>query len=580
MKIIKGIPVSPGIAIGKALIRQKVTYSINKKEISVADSIKERERFHNAVNEELAEFDNYINNLAQSDEDKALLLTHKGILQDPDFVTKVTDLIDTKSYAVEYALHTILTELSSVFGNMSNPMMAERIIDFDDVITKLISRLSGNSNSIFEDDIFKDINTPSVILIMDDIVPSDVSKSYHTNVAAICLQKGSKTSHTSIIARAIGLPVVVGISDLFKYIENNDTVIVDGNSGNLIIAPDDTVLQKYEEMLTAELSDQKELDKFIKLPTITEDGKELKMLCNIELEEEINTLLEHNGDGIGLFRTEFMYIEKDVLPTEDEQYHIYSNLAKKLQHRVLTIRTFDLGGDKLTKVIPAPPEVNPFLGSRGIRFSFRYPDLFKTQIKAILRANVYGNIAVMFPMIATVNDMLTATKIVEDCKNELKHKEIPFNPDLKLGAMIEIPSAALCSDELAKVCDFFSIGTNDLVQYTMASDRNSELVADFYDPYHPAVMKLIAMTVNNAHKYGVSVSICGEIASECDFICVLVGLNIDALSVNPNVLLSVKKQLKSCNYEEAKKMVKKILKAPTGNAVKELIDKYRKYCHL
>ncbi len=572
MKTLSGIAVSPGIAIGEAIIKQKKKIKISRKYIAPDESNEEISRFSEAVKAEVAELDQFIGQYTKTKEDKDLLNAYKAILLDPLLTERIIAMVDKENFSAENALYNFFVELSNIFGKMTDDYLSERIVDYEDVIFKLINRLTGEKDKLFDDDYLTTQNN-SQILIMEDISPSDVTKSYHSNVIGIALQKGSKTSHTAIIARALGLPVVVGIQELLDYTSNKNRIIVDGNKGVVIIDPNEDILQKYKREVIKEQETRRELEDIISLPTVSRDGRAVTLMCNVEIEQEIDTVLEYNADGVGLFRTEFLYVDRDNLPTEEEQYNLYRSMTERLGKRQLIIRTFDLGGDKLAKAVQTPKENNPYLGCRGIRLSLRYPEIFRSQVKAILRASHYGNVAIMFPMITSVDDMKRALQLVNDCKRDLDKNRIPFDPNLKTGVMIEVPAAVLCAGGLARISDFFSIGTNDLVQYTLAADRNSETVERYYDPYHPAIFKLIAMTVNAAHRHNKHVSVCGEIASDEEFSTLLVSLGVDSLSINPASYLTVKKEILECDCSEIEKLVKQILKLNRGDDVRELVRK-------
>jgi len=573
MKTLSGIAVSPGIAIGDAIIKQKKKIKISRKHISPEMSEQEISRFSEAVKAEVAELERFIGQYTKTKEDKELLNAYKAILLDPLLSERIIAMIDKESFSAENALYIFFVEPSNIFGKMTDAYLSERIIDYEDVIFKLINRLTGEKDKLFDADYLTTQNN-SQILIMDDISPSDVTKSYHSNVTGIALQKGSKTSHTAIIARALGLPVVVGIQDLLDHSSDKNKVIVDGNKGIVIINPEDKVLREYKTEVSKEQERKRELADIISLPTVSQDGRAVTLMCNIEIEQEIDAVIENNADGVGLFRTEFLYVDRDNLPTEDEQYKLYRSMAEKTGNKQLIIRTFDLGGDKLAKAVQTTRENNPYLGCRGIRLSLRYPEIFKSQVKAILRASHHGNVAIMFPMITSADDMKRALMLVNECKKALDENQIPYDQNMKTGVMIEVPAAVLCAEELARISDFFSIGTNDLVQYTLAADRNSETVEQYYDPYHPALFKLIAMTVNAAHRFEKHISVCGEIASEGEFAILLVSLGVDSLSINPSSYLTVKKQILECDCTETEKLVKQIFRLSSGNEVRELIREY------
>ncbi|MFA5499167.1 MAG: phosphoenolpyruvate--protein phosphotransferase, partial [Candidatus Cloacimonadia bacterium] len=417
-----------------------------------------------------------------------------------------------------------------------------------------------------------------VVLVMEDISPTDVARSYHSNISGICLVKGSKTSHSAIIARALGIPVVVGVTELLFSTKEGDQIIVDGNKGVVIINPEKEQLTAYQQQRDSELLEKEELETLIDLKSETKDAKYISLLCNIELKEELAAVLHAKADGVGLFRTEFLYVDRDELPSEEEQFEIYKNIAEEIGEKEFTIRTFDLGGDKLAKVLPTiVQEQNPFLGCRGIRLSLQYPEIFKTQIRAVLRASNYGNIWLMFPMIGSVDDMQMALDVVEECKLELDTEGITYDETMKIGAMIEVPAAVLSIDALAQLCDFFSIGTNDLVQYTLAADRNNKSVSQYYDPYHPAVIKLLYVTSEAAKRHNIKLSVCGELASDINYAPLLIGMGIETLSVNPSSLLQVKKRIMAIDQSELKDLTRRLLRINSPKELREYVFRDKNY---
>jgi phosphotransferase system enzyme I (PtsI) len=572
MRISSGIAVSSGVAIGEVRIQVRKKPIVNKQTIQDQYKEQEKTKYLTALQQELQELDDLVSKFDVEKEDVELLDIYREILNDPLLKEKVTQLIDESNYTAEYALHQFYLEISTVFRNMKNPYLAEREADYEDIVNKLINRLNGSLEAPLEEIVSKVRGQKKVILVMEDISPSDVARSYHTNISGICLVKGSRTSHSAIIARALGIPVVVGVSDLFFSTKEGDTVIVDGNEGLVIINPDDEQLSNYQNQLARENEEKEELASLINVPARTQDGFDLTLLCNIELKEELSSVIKTNADGVGLYRTEFLYVDREELPSEEEQFHTYKTIAKELNPKEFTIRTFDLGGDKLAKVLPSIViEQNPFLGCRGIRLSLQYPEIFKTQIRAVLRASHFGNISLMFPMISSADEMQLALDIVEECKNELSKEGVPYNKDIKVGAMIEVPAVVLSIEALAKISDFFSIGTNDLVQYTLAADRNNKSVAQYYNPYHPAIIKLITITAETAKRYDVDLSVCGELASDLNFAPLLIGMGITKLSVNPSSLLSIKKKIVNAKYNELKNLSRILLQLESPKEVKSIV---------
>ena len=347
---------------------------------------------------------------------------------------------------------------------------------------------------------------------------------------------------------------------------------MDGYKGVVIIEPDEQILKEYQAIVEKDKRDKGKLEKLIDQKVQTLDGKKIKLKCNVEIPEEMPQVQRVNADGIGLMRTEFIFIDKEELPDEDEQFNIYKKIVEKMGDREVTIRTIDVGGDKLSKILNFTKEQNPNLGCRGIRVSLLYPEIFKVQIRAILRANKYGNIAVMFPMVSSIRELREAKKIVQECINELENENIEFDPNIKIGIMIEIPSAAVNSDFFAKECDFFSIGTNDLIQYTLAVDRGNEHIYEYFQPLNPAVLNLINLTIENSHKNNITSAICGEMASERKFTEILIGMGIDELSVSPGQFLAVKDKILSINYEKAKKIAEQVLQAGNVEEIDRIIS--------
>ncbi len=547
MEIIKGIAVSSGIGIGYAKLVRKEKLLIKRKTIRNHEIENELLHFEKSVNHVVKDIDTLIEDLSHSKVNKEILTTHKMILQDPEFSNKITKLISSELYSLENAINEHFSSLVELFNNMDNEYFSLRSQDYEDVADRLLGHLLKQ-----EKDYFEKLDENS-ILIIENITPSGVTKAYEKKIKGFCTEKGSKNSHSSIIARSMNLPSVSGISKILSIIKEEQLLIIDGSKGLLIISPDEKTLKEYRELHKREEDEKHKLQKLKNIESRTKDGKRILLMCNIEIPEEIELVLKYNSDGIGLFRTEFLFIGRIELPTENEQYEIYKKISKSCAPKPVIIRTIDVGGDKLSEILNIEHEENPNLGCRGIRISLENIPVFKTQIKAILRANSKGNVKIMFPMISSVDEVIKAKEVIEICKNELKKEKIAFNPEIEIGAMIEVPSAAITSDLIAEECDFLSIGTNDLIQYTLAVDRDNQTVVSYYQPNHPAVIKLMKTTIVNAHKKGVKVAICGEMASELEFIPILIGLGIDELSVSPGKILLIKKEILQCDSKETAK---------------------------
>ena len=570
MKKYQGIGVSGGITIGQAVFKQKKEMQVDFRKITDSEVKFELEAFDKVLKETMQEIDQLIDEYSFSKEDKDILTTHKMILKDPEFKDNIKKLIKDKMMGLETAIFKHFDDVIKLFKDMKNDYYSQRASDYEDVAMRLLSNVTGEDDN-WEDD-FKD----GAILFINDIPPSKLTKLYHSkSLKGLCSEKGSKTSHSSIIARALDIPAIVGIQDLSGKIEADSQVIINANTGELIVDPDEKTIEDYKEMMKEEEEKKQRLNEIIDYETVTEDNVKVTLMNNIEFPEETADINKNNSQGIGSFRTKILYIYKKSFPSEDEQFKIYKSIAEDINPKPVIIRTIDLGGDKLSQVLNISKEENPYLGCRGIRVSLRHPDIFITQIKAILRASKFGRIKIMFPMISSIDEIQKSKKYMEKAKKILKKEKKEYVDNIEVGVMIEVPSAVIIADKLAKECDFFSLGTNDLVQYTLAVDRNSDYVSEYFDQLNPAVLRLIKKTVKAAHKEGIPVGICGEMASEKECIPLLLGLGLDELSVNISSHLLIKKQIRELNMKNAQKMAEESLQKATGDEVRNLIDKWR-----
>ena len=565
MKKIRGNSVSSGVAIGKAKIIIKHELFIEHKKIHKNEVEAELIRFNKDLKFVIFELDKLIQDYTYSQENRDILESHKLILQDPEFNDRISKLILKELNSLEHAISTYFNEAVDIFSSMNNKYLSHRVNDFEDVAYRLLSHIMDERK-----DVLKDVDKNS-ILIMENISPSFVTKVFDKDIQGLCTERGSRNSHSSIIARSMNLPMLVNTLGLLGNIKDGENLIIDGNDGYIIISPTKSVLEKYKTIYKKEQNIRNGLLKLIDVESITKDGKKIKLMSNIEIPQEIDQVLKYKSAGIGLFRTEFLFIDREDLPTEEEQYEIYKDIAEQCNPNSVIIRTIDVGGDKLSNILNITYEENPNLGCRGIRISLQNIPIFKQQIKAILRANIHGNIKIMFPMISGVNELLKVKKIIEICSKELINNGITFNADMELGAMIEIPSAVITSDSIAEECDFLSIGTNDLIQYTLAVDRDNQSISDYYKPTHPSVIRSIKLTVDNAHKMGKKVAVCGEMASEKEYVKLLLALGVDELSVSPGRLLIIKREIIECNIAEMKSKLDKILSCKTSKDVEKLI---------
>jgi len=568
---LKGNAVSTGAAIGKALIIKERELMINEQPISESEVESELNLFKTSIESVNKDIQDYIRNFSLSTADIAVLETHSMILLDPEFHNEIENHIKNEKRNVEHAVQIYFTKAINFFNQIEKELFAERSIDYYDVHKRLLMQLQKIDQNILEQ-----VSTGDIVVIAD-LPPSLVSHLQREKVAGIIVTKGTKNSHAVIIARAYGIPIVTGIK--YPYpIKNSDLLILDANKGIVIGRPSKKKLQQYKELIQKLKSDSTSLKSIKKLRSCTADSQDIKILNNIEIPEEINLVLDQKTDGIGLFRTEFFYMDRQSLPEEEEQYFAYRSLAHKLAGKPIVIRTIDIGGDKIGGCLSQMQEMNPYLGCRGIRFSLKNISIFKSQLRAIIRSSEYGNIRIMFPMVASIEEFQKAKKIVLECQKELSEANIPFSKSIPIGTMIEIPSAALCSNHLAKYCDFFSIGTNDLLQYTLAVDRNNLTISDKYNPYNPAFLNLIIMTISSAIKENIPVAVCGELASDLDFTAFLLNAGLKEFSVGIDHSLELKKHIRSIDSKKGAHYLDELKNCETTEDTKHFIKKLNWMC--
>ena len=544
MIVLKGLSVAPGIAIGKAKIIKQKRLEIKKRDIQKEEIDKEIERFEKIINEVVKDTDNLIDEYSVNQANQEIFESHKMILQDPEMKQEVIRLIQDNLVGLEHAIHQHFTKVANYFEGLDNDFFAQKAIDYTDVNNRILNILIGRKG--FKQNRFNRDDIP----LFYTTTPSQIIHLAREGVKGFYLEKGSETSHNAIIARSFDLTCIVGVPDLFSQIENNDLIILDGNEGKIIINPEPEILNQYREKLQVLNRHKEDLLSLIEITPNKILDKKINLEINIEVPEEVTHTATLSPDGIGLFRTEFLFMDKDTLPTEEEQFRIYKDMAEKMGNKPVVIRTFDLGGDKFSNIVTYAKEENPFLGNRGLRFSLSHPNIFRTQINAILRASIYGKIKIMFPMVIGVKDYLKAKKFVKKVMSNLITKGYEVDENIEIGVMIEIPSAAICSEQLAKEVDFFSIGTNDLIQYTLSVDRTNDLLSDYYIPHHPAVLTLIKMTADSASKYNIPISVCGAMASTPKYIPLLIALGITTFSIAPSAYLDVKKRVLDLKDED------------------------------
>ncbi|ERI95310.1 phosphoenolpyruvate-protein phosphotransferase [Clostridiales bacterium oral taxon 876 str. F0540] len=530
----KGIAASRGYAIGKVVLNVKEEEIIIERKIDNLGAEKERLQKALAVSRGQLE---KIKNKAEIEmgADKAAVFeSHMMLLDDPEFVGAIESGIEANMINAEKVLKDVVDMYASIFDSMEDEYMKERAADVKDVGNRILNNLLGKSMNEMGQ---LENNT---VVVAHDLTPSDTAELDKDKVIAFLTNIGGRTSHSAIMARTLEIPAIVGMGDITDTVNNGDLVIVDGIEGIVIIKPSEDQIKEYNLKKEKFEGEKEELKKLAHVETKTKAGKRIEVVGNIGKPEDVHKVLENGGEGVGLFRTEFLYMDRETMPSEEEQFEAYKYVAEKLEGKTLVIRTLDIGGDKKLTYLPMPEEMNPFLGYRAIRLCLDQVDLFKVQLRALLRASAFGNLKIMFPMISSVNEFLEAKKILAECMEELKSEGKAFNERLETGIMIEIPSAAVMADELAKHVDFFSIGTNDLIQYTLAADRMNEKVSYLYDPMHPAVLRLIKMTIDAAHKEGKWCGMCGEMAGDETAIPTLLEYGLDEFSMSASSILRAK----------------------------------------
>ena len=563
-QMIKGIPVSKGYAIAKVFKLTKPQIDTNKRLIMDPDL--EIKRYHEAINETKKTIEKLkLKSIERFGlETSKIFDAHLMIADDPEIKTSVEALIINEKVNLTYALHTVVNSFLMLFKDLDNEYLRERAIDLKDVSERILSFALGiEAHDI--SDIYEEI-----ILIGDDITPSETTQLNTKYVKGFITEQGGQTSHSAIIARLLGIPAVCGAKDILKKVKHGDEIIMDGFTGRILLHFDEEMKKSYIIKREEYKHFLSTLSKLIGKPTITLDGHETKLLANIGSPKDIDLVLEHDAEGIGLFRTELLYMDRKDFPTEDEQYAAYKHVLTAMKGKPVTIRTLDIGGDKYLSYLHLDHELNPFLGKRAIRLSLAHPELFKVQLRALLRASVHGNLNIMIPMISTKEELMAVKKMMKEMKDELTKENIPYG-SYQLGVMIEVPSAVMIASSLAKEADFFSIGTNDLIQYTFAADRTNEAVSSFYQPLHPAILKMISMVVEAAKQAKIPVSVCGEMAGHKLQGLLLLGLGIDELSMTPNEILKMRRYLGQNSYQKWDKIASSVLKYESEEQVlKEL----------
>ena len=531
----KGIAASKGYAIGRVFLQEHEEIVIT--DAKITDIAAEKEKMQKALDDSKAQLEAIKVKAAEEmgAEKAEVFEAHITLLDDPEFTGAMMSEIETNSVNGLKAVESVTNTFVAIFESMDNEYMRERAADIKDVSKRILSNLAGKGGDSFA------IIENNTVVVAHDLTPSDTAGLDRSKVVGFITNIGGRTSHAAIMARTLEIPAVLGLGDITDCVKNGDTVIVDGIAGDVIINPSEEVLAEYKAKKEKFQAEQEELKKLIDVKTTTKSGRRIEVCGNIGKPEDVKGVIENGGDGVGLFRTEFLYMDRESAPTEEEQFESYKYVLEKMDGKQVVIRTLDIGGDKTLPYLPLPEEMNPFLGYRAIRLCLDRKEIFKVQLRALLRASIYGNLCVMFPMISGLEEFLQAKEVVDECKAELKAEGKEYSETIQWGIMVEIPAAAVYADELAKYVDFFSIGTNDLIQYTLAADRMSEKVSYLYNPMHPAVLRLIKMTIDGAHKHGKWVGMCGEMAGDEAAIPTLVEYGLDEFSMSATSILGAKK---------------------------------------
>ena len=558
-----GVGVSPGIARAKIHVVSEDFEDVARYAITAAEIAGEIGRFETALIQTRAQILEMQQKISEAigAKDAGIFDAHLLVVEDRTLIDEVLRKLETDLCNVEFVFQEVATHYSETLSKIDDPYLRERALDIQDVTRRVIRNLQGKAQKAF-----LGLTDPH-ILVAHNITPSDTATMNPKQVLGLATDLGSRTSHTAIMARSLNLPAVVGLHDATDKLETGEEVLLDGYNGLLIRNPTPDTLWHYGELQHRKERVAEQLTGLRETKSTTRDGRHIVLSANIELPNDVGAVAENGAEGIGLYRTEFLYLNRPTLPTEEEQYDTYRKVAGHVAPHPLIIRTFDLGGDKIASGMDADDEQNPFMGLRAIRFCLEHLDIFKAQLRAILRASAAGNLKIMFPMISGVAELRRALGVLEECKEELRQEGISFSEETEVGAMIEIPSAALCAQVLAREVDFFSIGTNDLIQYAMAVDRVNERIAHLYEPTHPAVVRLLKMVSDAGHAHNIWVGVCGEMAGDLTMVPLLLGLGMDELSVSASLVPRVKKAVQTLAVPECEQLVQEALQLDTPSEI-------------
>ncbi|WP_103152321.1 phosphoenolpyruvate--protein phosphotransferase [Staphylococcus aureus] len=570
-KLIKGIAASDGVAIAKAylLVEPDLTFDKNEK---VTDVEGEVAKFNNAIEASKVELTKIRNNAeVQLGADKAAIFdAHLLVLDDPELIQPIQDKIKNENANAATALTDVTTQFVTIFESMDNEYMKERAADIRDVSKRVLSHILGielpNPSMIDE----------SVVIVGNDLTPSDTAQLNKEFVQGFATNIGGRTSHSAIMSRSLEIPAIVGTKSITQEVKQGDMIIVDGLNGDVIVNPTEDELIAYQDKRERYFADKKELQKLRDADTVTVDGVHAELAANIGTPNDLPGVIENGAQGIGLYRTEFLYMGRDQMPTEEEQFEAYKEVLEAMNGKRVVVRTLDIGGDKELSYLNLPEEMNPFLGYRAIRLCLAQQDIFRPQLRALLRASVYGKLNIMFPMVATINEFREAKAILLEEKENLKNEGHDISDDIELGIMVEIPATAALADVFAKEVDFFSIGTNDLIQYTLAADRMSERVSYLYQPYNPSILRLVKQVIEASHKEGKWTGMCGEMAGDETAIPLLLGLGLEEFSMSATSILKARRQINGLSKNEMTELANRAVDCATQEEVIELVNNYVK----
>ncbi|AMW23073.1 phosphoenolpyruvate-protein phosphotransferase [Staphylococcus haemolyticus] len=569
-KLINGIAASDGVAIAKAYLLVEPDLSFTNEKVTDTDA--EIQKFRNALEASKIELTKIRNNAEkQLGPDKAAIFdAHLLVLDDPELIQPIEDKIANEKVSAPEALDEVTSQFITIFESMDNEYMRERAADIRDVSKRVLAHLLGvelpNPSMIDE----------SVIIVGNDLTPSDTAQLNKEFVQGFVTNIGGRTSHSAIMSRSLEIAAVVGTKSVTKEVKQGDMVIVDGITGDVIVDPTEDELIAYQNKRERFFEDKKELQKLRDAETVTIDGEHAELAANIGTPDDLYGVMENGAEGIGLYRTEFLYMGRDQMPTEDEQFEAYKKVLETMKDKRVVVRTLDIGGDKELPYLNLPKEMNPFLGYRAIRLCLDQQDIFRTQLRALLRASAYGKLNIMFPMVATINEFRDAKAILLEEKENLKNDGHDVSDEIELGIMVEIPSTAALADIFAKEVDFFSIGTNDLIQYTMAADRMSERVSYLYQPYNPAILRLVKQVIEASHKEGKWTGMCGEMAGDETAIPLLLGLGLDEFSMSATSILKARRQINGLSKNEMSELANRAINCATQEEVKDLVNNISK----